>query len=102
MVRLSLNWMSAEIVSRLGEPLSLLMETVPSVSSKTKRPFVPAASVYPAAEEGKVAPKFSSPMVMTALRFTVCAPSSAPLRLATSPIALGKPVPPQLAESVQL
>ena len=102
MVRASLNRMSAEIVSRLGEPSSLLMDTAPSVSSKINKPFVPAASVYPAAEEGKVAPKFNSLRVMTALRFTVCAPASAPLRLATSPIALGKPVPPQLAESVQL
>ena len=45
MVSASLNRISAEIVSRLGEPLSLLMETVPSVSSKTKRPFVPPANV---------------------------------------------------------
>jgi hypothetical protein len=72
--------------------LSAAMSAVPSSGP----------SVYPAAEEGKVAPKFNSPRVMTALRFTVCAPASAPLRLATSPIALGKPVPPQLAESVQL
>ena len=102
-VRASLNRMSAEIVSPLGEPFSLLMDTAPSVSSKINKPFVPAASVYPGAPSvGSVAPKFSSPMVITALRFTVCAPASAPLRLATSPIALGKPVPPQLAESVQL
>ena len=102
MVRASLNRRSAEIVSRLGEPFSLLMDTAPSESSKTRSPFVPPARVYPASEEGAVAPKFSSPTVMTALRLTVCAPASAPLRLATSPSALGNPDPPQLAESVQL
>ena len=45
MVSVSLNWMSAEIVSVLGEPLSLLMETAPSVSSRISNPPVPAASV---------------------------------------------------------
>ena len=45
MVSASLNRMSAEIVSRLGEPFSLLMETAPSVSSKINKPFVPPANV---------------------------------------------------------
>ena len=44
-VSASLNWMSAEIVSRLGAPNGLLMDTAPSESSKTKRPFVPPAKV---------------------------------------------------------
>ena len=101
MVSASLNWISASILSRLGEPRILLMDTAPSVSSKINKPFVPAANVYPAVA-GAVAPKISSPRVMTALRLTVCKPPSAPLRLATSPIALGEPAPPQLAESTQL
>ena len=45
MVSASLNWISAEIVSRLGDRFSLLMDTAPSVSSKINKPFVPPASV---------------------------------------------------------
>ena len=45
MVSASLNRMSAEIVSRLGEPLSLLMDTAPSESSMIRSPFVPPARV---------------------------------------------------------
>ena len=101
-VRSSLNRVTAEITSRLGEPLNLLIETDPSVSSKIRTPLPVLVSVKPAAEEGADAPKFSSPRVMTVLRVTVCAPSRAPPRLAISPIALGEPRPPQLAESVQL
>ena len=45
MVSASLNWMSAEIVSRLGDPLSLLMDAAPAEPSKINKPFVPPASV---------------------------------------------------------